>query len=274
MKLLLGSVAGFALALAPVAVAAQEAEATPDMIAGMMSAFAAEPLTPEQEVRMPVARALIDQIMPPGSLQDMMGPMFAGFMVPLAEASEPQASDFVASQLGLSALDIDMTEAQAETAAALFDPAWREREQRKAAAMPAMLTAMTVAMEQPIRRVMAELYAIYFTAGELADIGAFFATPSGATYARQSFSMGSDPRLAAMVMQQMPAIMEATLAAEAELAAGMSDLPAVRSLADLTPTERKGLARLVGMTVEELELQMNSYNSSGEWIGEAAAEGY
>jgi hypothetical protein len=49
------------------------------------------------------------------------------------------------------------------------------------------------------------------------------------------------------------------------IAGMMSAFAAVGSPADLTPTERKGLARLAGMTVEELE---------GEWIGEAAAEGY
>lgn len=274
MKLLLGWAAGFALALAPVAVAAQEVDATPDLFAGMMNAFAAEPLTPEQEARLPMAQDLVDRIVPPDALQSVMFPMLGTLVAPLTEDGEPQASVFVANQLGLSAFDIDMTEAQAEAAAALLDPAWREREQRKAAAMPAMMASMTGAMEEPIRRVMAELYAIYFNDEELADIATFFATPSGATYARQSFSMTSDPRLAMMVLQQMPVIMEAAMAMEVELEASMADLPAPRTLADLTPTERKGLAQLVGMSVEELELQMNSYNSSGEWIGEDAAAGY
>ena len=165
---------------------------------------------------------------------------------------------------------LDMTEAQAETAAALFDPAWREREQRKAAAMPAMMASMAGAMEEPIRRVMAELYAIYFTSEELADIGTFFATPSGATYARQSFSMGSDPRLMGAMMQEMPAMMTAMVTMEAQLEASTSDLPAPRTLAELTPTERKGLARLVGMTVEELELQIGWTTEYGEASVEAA----
>lgn len=258
MKSLLGWAAGFALLLAPLNVVAQddEAIAEADIFAGMMGVFAAEPLTPEQEARVPVARALINQIMPPGSLQDMMGPMFGNFIGPLAEAAEPQASTFVANQLGLSGWDLDMTEAQAEAAAGLFDPAWREREERKAAAMPAMMASMAGAMEEPIRRVMAELYAIYFTNEELADIGTFFATPSGATYARQSFSMSTDPRMMGAMMQEMEAIMTAVVAMEAQLEASMADLPAPRTLAELTPTERKGLARLVGMTVEELELQL------------------
>jgi hypothetical protein len=273
MKALLGWAAGFALALAPVTVAAQDGEALAeaDLFAGLMGAFAAEPLTPEQEARLPVAQALIDQIMPPGSLQDVMGPMFGSFIGPIAEAVDPQASTFVASQLGLSGWELDMTEAQAEAAAALFDPAWREREQRKAAAMPAMMASMAGAMEEPIRRVMAELYAIYFTSEELADIGTFFATPSGATYARQSFSMGSDPRLAGAMMQEMPAMMTAMVAMEAQLEASTSDLPAPRTLAELTPTERKGLARLVRMTVEELELQIGWTNEYGEASIDAAS---
>ena len=149
MKSLLCWAAGFALALAPVGVAAQEVEATPDIFAGMMDAFAAEPLTPEQEARLPMAQDLVNRMLPSGTLGSVMFPMLGSFVAPLTEDGEPEAIRFVERQLGLSPWELDLTDAQAEAAAAMFDPAWREREQRTADAMPAVMAAMTGAMEGP-----------------------------------------------------------------------------------------------------------------------------
>ncbi len=271
-------IAPLALVVMPVGAAAQASEASSpeswpsegadevsggmfesgdDWLGGLAQAFTPEPLTTDQIARLPAATALVERIIPPGSMQEVMGSMFDTVISPLAEAAaavEPDAKSFVAEQLGLSTWDIEsMTPEQAETAAALFDPAWRERARREAEAAPIVGARMMAAIEPGIRQAMAELYAIYFTGEELAQIDAFFTTPVGANYARQSLRMGSDPRLAGAMMQQMPAMFEAAASMEAEMAALTADLPAARSLGDLSETERKGLASLLGMAVEDLE---------------------
>ena len=73
------------------------------------------------------------------------------------------------------------------------------------ALMPAEIEVnMLAALEPTMRTAMAELYAVHFTDAELADIAAFFATTSGATYARQSYALASDPRLLSAVFSEMP----------------------------------------------------------------------
>lgn len=268
-------IAPLALVVMPVGAAAQASEASSpegspsegaddvsggmfesgaDWLGGLAQAFTPEPLTADQAARLPAATALVERIIPPGSMQEVMGSMFDTVISPVAEAVEPDAKSFVAEQLGLSTWDIEsMTPDQAEAAAALFDPAWRERARREAEAAPIVGARMMAAFEPGIRQAMAELYAIYFTGEELAQIDAFFTTPAGANYARQSLRMSSDPRLAGAMMQQMPAMFEAAASMEAEMAALTADLPAARSLGELSDTERKGLASLLGMAVEDLE---------------------
>lgn len=270
MRKLMGLAAPLALLLLPVGVAAQDDTAPElDIFAGLAQAFTAEPLTPEQQARLPAAAALVDRIIPPGSVQDMMGSMFGNVINPLMEAVEPDPVAVVAERLDLVGQPLDLTPQQAEAAATMLDPAWRERKRREAAAMPAVTSRMMEAMEPAIRTAMAELYAIHFTAAELADIDAFFATPSGASYARKSLSMSSDPRLMATIMQQMPVMFEAMASMEAEMAALTADLPPVRSYGDLTANERKGLARMLGMTAEDLQYAIEW--GSGDYGGAATA---
>lgn len=267
MRKLVGWAAPVALLCAPVGVAAQD-EAAPqlDIFAGMAQLFIAEPLTAEQEARLPAAEVLVSAIIPPGSLQEVMGSMFDTFLDPLASAIEPDAAAVVAERIDFAGIELDLTPEQAETAATLLDPAWRTRKQREAEALPAMTGRMMGAIEPAMRTALAELYAIHFTDGEMADISAFFATPSGASYARKSLTMTSDPRLAATIMQQMPAMFEAMAEMETEMAALTADLPPVRTYADLSPAERKGLAQMLGMTAEDLQFAL-------EWGDQTYDEG-
>ncbi|MCL6249854.1 DUF2059 domain-containing protein [Altererythrobacter sp. KTW20L] len=268
MRKLLNWAAPLALVCAPGGVAAQdEGGAELDIFAGMAQLFTAEPLTAEQQARLPAAEALVNAIIPPGSLQDVMGSMFDTFLTPLASTIEPDAAAVLAERLDLAGVELDLTPEQAETAATLLDPAWRTRKQREAESLPAMTGRMMGAMEPAMRTAMAELYAIHFTDAELVDISAFFATPSGASYARKSLTMTSDPRLAATIMQQMPAMFEAMAAMEAEMVALTADLPPVRTYADLSPAERKGLAQMLGMTAEDLQFAL-------EWGDEVRDEGF
>lgn len=230
-----------------------------DLFDGLAQAMAPEPLTPEQQERLPAALALIDLIMPPGTMGQLMGPLLQGASNPLALATADQPVQILAQKLGMASQDLsDLSESQVEAALSVLDPAWRERARREAEAAPAMAARMMSVVEPALRQVMAELYAIYFTDQELSAIGRFFATPEGATYARQSIRIGTDPRLVTAMMQQLPAMMEAAASIETEMAGLTSDLPPARRLADLSRNERKALARLLGITAEDLDFIIGS----------------
>jgi hypothetical protein len=290
LRTLLASSAGLALLAAPVALSAQDAatddvvmvdDAAPssaeaempavtDMFSGL---FTAEPLTPEQEARVPAAVQLVAKIIPEGTMGEMMDKIMGGVLQPMLAAA-PEAKITLAKQIGTDAYAIDLTDEQASELANLFDPAWAERHQREAAIFPAMMKDMVAVMEPGMRKAMSELYAIRFSASELAEIDAFFSTGTGGKYARESFLMASDPRIMASSMEAMPVLMGQMGDMEKRMAESVADLPAVRSFADLSPEERAKVAAMTGLTVEEIEanIDASSFNFEVEEASSADAE--
>lgn len=252
---------GFAGALALLAapVAAQSAKEAPppeksqaDVMSGMAAMFKVEPLTAEQRARLPQAEALIAQIMPPGTLDQIMGGMFDKWLTPMMEMAGSPGSAQVARDLGIEDPDFEVTEDEAAQIAAIIDPAWKERRERETKAMQgAMKTAMR-AMEPAMRKGMSEAYAVTFTATEMRDIAAFFATPSGTSFARKSYALASDPRIMAASMEGLPAMMLQMKAMVEEMKSATADLPPRRGYNDLTPAERATLARITGRPPGEL----------------------
>lgn len=220
------------------------------MLGGM---FEPEPLTPEQESRLPQAAAVVGKLIPEGAMGEMMGSVLDGFFKPFAELPKASAASRAAQGIGVGEYDLELSEEQAKEIADMFDPAFEEREAREMAMLPEMVGRMMAAMEPPMRKAMTELYAINFTAAELADIDAFFSTPSGATFARKSFTMASDPRIMAATMEAMPALMGPIGELEAQAAAATADLPPARSFAELTAAERARISALTGFSETEIE---------------------
>lgn len=252
-------------------------DASMEMVMGMLGGlFKVEPLTAEQEARLPQATSVIEKLMPEGTMVEMMGSMFDGMLKPLMELEEQfgeGASETVANGIGVSRYDLDLTDEQADELAKMFDPAWRERKAIERALAPEMMRSMMAAMEPSMRKAMAELYAVNFNETELAGIDAFFSTEIGASYARKSFTMASDPRIISVSMESFPAMMEAISAMEEKKQAAEANLPPARSFADLTAKERARIAALTGFSAEEIEelLSMRDATESGEWE-EAEAE--
>ena len=125
MKSILHFAAPLALIAAPAPLLAQDAgdetaEATEegevfseDMLAGVMGAlagmFATEPLSAEEEARLPAATALVDKIVPDGTIGEMMSGMFDGMLGPIMEMGEEDAKGPLAKLLGVPYLPITPT---------------------------------------------------------------------------------------------------------------------------------------------------------------------
>lgn len=278
VRALLASCAGIALLTAPATLAAQDAAAADDMVmvddsaersnrdemAALSDMFAGlftkEPLTPEQEARVPAAEQLVAKIIPAGTMGEMMDKMMGGVLGPLMAAAPDAAVTTLAKKIGTETYALDLTEEQAGELASLFDAAWAERQKREAAMFPALMKEVMGLMEPGMRKAMSELYAIRFSSGELAEIDAFFSTGTGNKYARESFLMASDPRIMASTMEAMPALMGMMGDLEKRMADGVADLPAVRTFADLSPEERAKVAAMTGLTVEEIEANLPGSN--------------
>ena len=268
-KPMLAIAAAIVVAASP---AGAQEEASENPLAELAAAFEAEPLTSEQQARLPLARAIVEKVVPPGTLGGVMGSVFEGFLDPITKlAREPSASD-VAGLLGVTEDEIALDEEQTAEAIAILDPAMREREERTVAAMPQAMAKMADAMEPEMRRVMAEIYAVYFDTRELTDIDAFFSTPSGAAYARKSYQMATDPRFIGGMMSSMPAILQSAEDMEATLKAVTADLPGPRKFDDLSSTEVARLAKLIGLAPDEIEASMRAAVAASEAVEETGEE--
>jgi hypothetical protein len=241
---------------------AMDVGAPADPMAGMGEMFAGlftkEPLTPEQEARLPAAEALIGKVIPAGTMGEMMDKLMNGVLGPMMSVAPDAAITTLAKQTGIETYALTIDEEQAGILASLFDPAWKERQQREAAMVPEMMREVMGLMEPGMRKAMSELYAIRFSSAELAEIDSFFSTGTGSKYARESFLMASDPRIMASTMEAMPALMGMIGNIEARMAERMADLPPVRTFADLTPAERAQVAEATGYSVEEIEATLEA----------------
>ena len=260
-RFLLAAASGLSLIAAPAPAlaqgsgepSAQQLEAMGDMFAGM---FASEPLTDEQEARLPAAKALIDVMMPEGFYADMMGEMMSSTMMPFLDMmSGPGAADMVIGSRLLVEPEVTAALSQEEKAdlALLLDPAFSERGTIIQDVMGDIMFEAAVLIEPGFKEGMAKAYAIRFDDAQLADIAAFFETPTGKLYAQENIKLMADPQVMSASMQAMPQMMQQFGDMGAQIEAAMAALPPERNVADLSPEERSRMAQLLGVDAASLE---------------------
>lgn len=248
-----------ALALAPQPLAAQTAQEAAEVdhtMAMLGTMFPAEPLTTEQQDRLPQSQRIINRMIPEGTLGEMMGGMFDTMFGPMTAMAGAPAVGAVAEGTGFEVGALQLTTQQIEELAGLFDPAYAERHARELAIIPAAMRDMLTVMEPTMRKAMSELYAIHFSQTELDDIEAFFQTDSGTAYARKSFAMSSDPRIINVTMESLPQMMGTFAGMEQKIAAASADLPAKRGFDALSKDEQARVAAITGFSIAEIKQQL------------------
>jgi hypothetical protein len=196
-----------ALALATSAPALAQTPAT--------TSTAAKPaLDPE---RLALAKQAVEAMIPPGTMQRMMKDSMGG----MEQAMMGSMFDMKASDMGATGKDKDKTLRQTM---AEKDPHFEERMRITNRVMAEQMGGIFAKMEPRLKDAMTRAYARRFTLAELTEINRFFASPAGASFARQSFEMSTDPEMTAEMMafmpemmKDMPAIMEKMKKATAHL---------------------------------------------------------
>ncbi len=279
-RILLTATAGFALSLS----APLQAEAHSEMdaaqaeleqaMAALGELFPTEPLTPEQEARLPAAERIVALMIPEGTMGEIFSSMFNDMLQPMMQMGGDPSAQTVSKAIGVTPFELDMNAEQAREIAALFDPAWEVRQEQEFAVFPQVMTEMMTLMEPGVRKAMSELYAIRFKDGELSDIEAFFSTETGTKYARESFVMASDPRMLGASMEALPLVMNSMADLEAKMAAATEGLPKVRGYDELTAEERAQVIEATGFSDEEIRRNLSTDYSaeSAEWAVEEAVE--
>lgn len=252
---ILAATAGLAtLALAPQPLAAQETAPEAEAMGAMAGMFGkAEPLTAEQQARMPAAEQVVARIFPPGTyakmmnetMKPMMDNVMGSFMdVPIAE---------IAKLSGLPAEQIPpMGQGTLREVASILDPAFEERTRLISGVTMQLVSDVMADIEPSFRAGLARAYAVRFTDAELTDLAAYFSTPTGAKYAGESMLINTDPQVMATMNDMVPAMMRMMPEMMAKAKEAEAKLPPRRTFSDLTPEEQVRLAELLGVSPDDL----------------------
>ena len=247
-------------------------------LAELMGAiFSAEPLTAEQEARLPQAGAAANALVPEGiygrMMREMMDGTFGGLFGMILEQGDVMSSLDLADYTGLAGGEVDgLTEDQRRELTTIFDPVYQERMEAEMAAMTDMMERVFGSLEPGLREGLSRALATRFSDDELDAINGFFATPVGAKYAGESLIMFTDPQIMASVGQAMPALMQEMPAFFGGEGDAASDLPAPRRYDDLTPSEQRRAAELLGVDQATLRARMAEAEDAKAEEGEAAPD--
>lgn len=223
------------------------------VLAMMSGLFQAEPLTAEQEARLPAATAIVATMMPEGFYGELMGDVMEKTMRPMmAMFSEP---DFLlASRLTLDEAALaELSDAEKQELLTMLDSAWDQRADTMVDALISNMGGAFAAVEPPVRAGLAKAYAVRFDEAQLADISAFFATPTGGEFARQSMALFADPQVMGATMEAMPEMIGSFTEMETAMEAALESLPAERDYADLSMAQRARMADLLGVEPDALD---------------------
>jgi len=240
-----------------------------DEFAGMMAGlFQTEPLTEEQSARLPAAQAVVGEMMPDGFYGEMMGGMMDKMLRPmLTMFSQPEF--VLGARLTVDAEAIEaLEEAEQAELTAMLDPAYQARGDAMVAVLTSRMGGMFTAMEGPMREGLSKAYAVRFDDAQLADIAAFFATPTGGEYARESMALFADPQVMQASMQALPAMMSGFGDIESAMREAMAALPAERGYGDLTEAQRERMAELLDVDPAQLADLVNPPKSMDDTAGQ------
>lgn len=204
--------------------------------------------------RIAAARPVVEKIFPvgtyrrmmDGTMSKMMDSMMDGVMkMPIAQLARIGG----VPQDKLTRLD----ETSMAQISAIVDPNFRQRTKLGMDAMMGSMIDLMDGFEPQVRAALTRAYARKFDGKQLAELTAFFQTPTGDLYGRESMMMFMDPEIMNEMQAFMPEMMKKMpdLAAKAE--AATKSLPPPRKIADLSPEERGKLAKLLGVKASDLK---------------------
>ncbi len=192
---------------------------TPAMAEPAKTETAATPVDP---ARLKAAENVVIRLVPPGTYQrimkDVMDSMADGMMDQIMGID-------AAAMAGMEGTDAIKKGETLEQIAAKHDPHFRERMDIMMKVMFEEMGVMMGEMEPTVRTALSSIYAKKYTLTELNDINAFFATPSGTSFAGNFMSTFTDKEMMQASFGMMPKIIEAMPAIMKKVEAATAHLP-------------------------------------------------
>jgi len=174
---------------------------------GAAIAQTAPQAAPADPARLALAQKVVAKLVPQGIYLRMMRDAFPQMM----DAMIAQMSGMTPAELGKK----DKSGKTIEQIAAEHDPAFRERMTIMTRVMGEEMGKVLDKLEPRVRAAVGKAFARRFTLQQLGDMDLFFATPSGAAFAKDYLLTFMDPEMmqemsasAPEMMRAMPAIMK------------------------------------------------------------------
>jgi hypothetical protein len=242
--------------------AGPEADADSDALADLPPELAAlatlfgtaEPLTAEQEARLPTADRVAASLVPEGAfvklIQTSAAPVIETMLGTLADNTLRKVS----RQTGLSpSILLEVEPGAIEQAEALLDPYSDDREQLRVAMLERGIATIAGQVEPSFRTGLARAYAARFSESELSDLLAFFDTPAGARFATEAVPILADPQVMSAMNALIPAMIATLPDTFEQLELADREFPRAKFTFELSEGERAQLAKLLGVSPQELK---------------------
>lgn len=235
--------------------------------------FQAPALTPAEEARLQAAQQVADSILPPGvygkMIEDAFAPMAGKIMALIETDNASRAAKLVeispsnVQGLGQDKIDAIIT---------LLDPRADERNKRIIDFAFDEVSAAMVKVEPFYRAGLARAYARHYDASQLAEINAFFATPTGSAFAAKSLAVHLDPQVLATFPDMLPVLVGHTAEAATRFFLAMDTIPQARKVDTLSSRERTRLLGLLGMSETQYQEAVEAEAFTFEWEEPAVEE--
>lgn len=221
-----------------------------------------------------LAKQTTGALVPAGSLEKMMdnlyGKLFRGFLGEFGGVSDLMLSYKTGVESDkIAALDQPTREKIAD----IFDPNRKAREEQVMANIKPIISEVLRDLETPMRDGMAAAFARKFSADQLTQMNAFFATPAGSAYASEWMALQADPEVMLAIIRSVPPMIDKWVDRAPELEGKFKDLPKEKQLTDLSDAELAKLAGLLKVDVQTLKDQRELYKSAEEAGYDDAAMG-
>ncbi|MBL0914847.1 MAG: DUF2059 domain-containing protein [Sphingopyxis sp.] len=216
--------------------------------------FDTSKLPPIDPARLALARQSTAALIPPGSLEKMIdnlyGKAFDMFMAEMDGASPLMLS----IKTGVESDKIEALDEKSKTAIAdLFDPHRKERGDQILKVVKPLISEALADLEPPMREGLAKAYARKFSAQQLGEMNAFFATPTGKLYANESMAMQADPEVMLATIKAVPPMITKFIDRAPQIEGQLKELPKEKQLTDLSDAEITKLAKLMKVDAKTLK---------------------
>lgn len=240
-------------------------------IAMMERIFGTDKLPPVAPAQLALADTTTTALIPPGSLEKMLdnlyGKIFKGLMGEFGGMSDLMLS----IKTGVESERIAALDDKSKAAAAdMFDPWRQQREEQITRIVKPLISEALTDMEGPMRKGLAHAYARKFTAQQLGEMNAFFATPTGRAYSAEWMALQADPEVMLAMIKAVPPLINKFVDRAPQIEGQFKDLPKEKQLGDLSDPDLAKLAKLMKVSVKELKDHRDQLNAPVEEATDAA----